>query len=212
LPHVATAVATASDLHERLYLPQKRTHGGTTGGGRALRLPRTYKRGVQRNPLDGDQRSADTRRVIDMRDVGVRVLAGELASEELPMIAAQALADGLDSPSLRQLAGLSRGEYREARELLDQVVNELGLPELPDEDQAVWEVTRSYARRIVYGAIAPVDGAHAIAWHAGSLMFPEPLARFALLADLWEDNVAGRVELERDIVREAGDMLRDMGD
>lgn len=44
---------------------------------------------------------------------------------------------------LRELAGLSRGEYREARELLDQVVDELGLPELPDDDQAVWEVVVS---------------------------------------------------------------------
>ena len=58
--------------------------------------------------MDGDQRSTNTGRVIDMRDVGVRVLAGDLASEELPMIAAQALAEGLDGPSLRELAGLLR--------------------------------------------------------------------------------------------------------
>ncbi|MGC5018326.1 hypothetical protein [Micromonospora sp. DT47] len=147
--------------------------------------------------------------MIDMRDVGVCVLAGELASEELPMIAAQALANGLDSPSLRELAGLSRGEYREARELLDQVIDELGLPELPDEDRAVWEVARSYARRTVFGAIAPVDGAHAIASHAGSLMFPEPLATFAFLTDLWQDNVGERAQLEQDIVREAEALLRE---
>ncbi|MFI5490515.1 hypothetical protein [Micromonospora echinaurantiaca] len=97
----------------------------------------------------------------------MRVLAGDLASEELPMIAAQALAEGLDGPSLRELAELSRGEYREARELLDQVVDELGLPKLPDEDQAVWEVVVSYARRLVSGVIAPVDGAHAIAAYGG---------------------------------------------
>lgn len=128
------------------------------------------------------------------------------------MMAAQALAEGLDSPSLRELAGLSRGEYREARELLDQVVDELGLPKLPDDDQAVWEVVRSYARCIVSGATAPVDGAHAIAWHAGSLGFPEPLATFAFLADLWEDNSAERAQLERDMVREAEAVLHDMGD
>lgn len=147
-----------------------------------------------------------------MRDVGVRVLAGDLASEELPMIAAQALAEGLDGPSLRELAGLSRGEYREARELLDQVVDELGLPELPDEDQAVWEVVVSYARRLVSGVITPVDGAHAIAAYGGSLGFPEPLATFAFLADLWEDNAAERGQLEQDMVREAEAMLREVGD
>ncbi|MFG2053006.1 hypothetical protein ACGFI9_03160 [Micromonospora sp. NPDC048930] len=85
--------------------------------------------------------------MIDMRDIGVRLLAGDLASEELPMIAAQALAEGLDSPSLRELAGHSRGEYREARELLDQVVGELGLRNLPDADQAVWEVP-GYTRAV----------------------------------------------------------------
>ncbi|WP_433286096.1 hypothetical protein [Micromonospora sp. CA-244673] len=79
--------------------------------------------------------------MIDMRDVGVRVLAGDLAGEELPMVAAQALAEGLDSPSLRELAGLSRGDYREARELLGPVLDELGLPELPSDDQAVWEAS-----------------------------------------------------------------------
>ncbi|WP_446220111.1 hypothetical protein [Micromonospora sp. IBHARD004] len=150
--------------------------------------------------------------MIDMRDIGVCVLAGDLASEELPMIAAQALAEGLDSPSLRELAGLSRGEYREARELLDQVVDELGLHQLPDEDQAVWEAASSCARRMVSGAISPVDGAHALAAYAGSLGFPEPLATFAFLADLWEDNAAERAQLEQDMVREAGAMLRDMGD
>jgi hypothetical protein len=147
-----------------------------------------------------------------MRDVGVRVLAGDLASEELPMVAAQALAEGLDSPSLRELAGLSRGEYREARALLDQVVDELGLSGLPDENQAVWEVMVSYARRLLSGVIAPVDGAHAIAAFGGSLGFPEPLATFALLTDLWEDNAAERAQLERDMVREAEAMLRDVGD
>ncbi|MEV4489623.1 hypothetical protein AB0K04_05835 [Micromonospora coxensis] len=150
--------------------------------------------------------------MIDMRDVGVRVLAGDLASEELPMVAAQALAEGLDSPSLRVLAGLSRGEYREARELLDQVVDELGLPELPDEDQAVWEVVVSYARRLVSGGIVPVDGAHAIAAYGGSLEFPEPLATIAFLVDLWEDNAAERAQLEQDMAREAEAMLRAVGD
>ncbi|SCL22384.1 hypothetical protein GA0074692_1384 [Micromonospora pallida] len=146
-----------------------------------------------------------------MRDVGVRVLLGEVASEKLPLIAAQALADGLDSPSLRELAGLSHEEHREARELLDQVIDELGLPGLPDEDQAIWETVWSYARRIVSGAIPPVDGAHAIACYAGGLMYPESLVRFAFLADLWEDGAARRAPLEQDIVREAAVMLRTTG-
>ena len=93
------------------------------------------------------------------------------------------------------------------------MIDELGLPKLPDDhDQAVWEMIGSYARRIVSGAIDPEDGAHAIARYAGSLWFPGSLATFAFLADLWEDNVVGRAQLEQDIMREAKAMLRDMGD
>jgi hypothetical protein len=47
---------------------------------------------------------------------------------------------------------------------------------------------------LVSGAIAPVGGAHAIAAY-GSLGVPG--CPFALLADLREDNVAGRADLNR---------------
>ncbi|WP_123827051.1 hypothetical protein [Micromonospora globispora] len=65
------------------------------------------------------------------------------------------------------------------------MVDELGLPELPDDDHAAWEVVVSYAPRLLSGVIAPVHGAHAIAAYAGALGFPEPLATFAFLAELW---------------------------
>ncbi len=145
--------------------------------------------------------------MIDMRDVMVRVLAGELASEEIPMISAEALAEGQDSPALRQLAGLSRSDYREARDLLGQVLEELGFPVPQDEQEAHWEMARRYAQQITSGAVEPVAGAHAIAWHAGSLMFPETFASFAYLADLWEDGEFDRAQLEHDIMQEARRVL-----
>jgi hypothetical protein len=141
--------------------------------------------------------------VIDMRHVMVQVMTGELASEELPMIAADALVEGQDTPALRQLAGLSRSDYREARELLGQVLDELRLSAPQNKEQAHWELTRWYAERIVSGAMEPTAGAHAIAWHAGALMFPDALATLAILADLWEDGAYDRAQLERDIIREA---------
>ncbi|MFI7282402.1 hypothetical protein ACIBOV_19300 [Micromonospora chersina] len=54
------------------------------------------------------------------------------------------------------------------RELPDQVVHELGLPVLPDADQAVWEVIVSCPRRM------------------------KLLAAIAFLADPWEDDAAAR--------------------
>lgn len=138
-----------------------------------------------------------------MREVGLRVLAGEVGSEELPMIAARALAEGQDGPSLRQLAGLSRAEYLESRELLRRVVEELGLTALPGEKGAVSELVRSVARQIVTGTVAPIEGAGALAAYGPSLDWWGPLWQVAYLADLWDEDIDARAEIERGIVREA---------
>lgn len=55
-----------------------------------------------------------------------RFLAGEVGSERLPLLAAEALAEGCDSPALRELAGLSTTEVREARDLLTRAAAETG--------------------------------------------------------------------------------------
>lgn len=55
-----------------------------------------------------------------------RFLAGEVGSERLPLLAAEALAEGSDSPALRELAGLSSAEVREARDLLARAATEAG--------------------------------------------------------------------------------------
>ncbi|KAF0845617.1 hypothetical protein FNL39_1062 [Nocardia caishijiensis] len=52
---------------------------------------------------------------------------GELPDRDLTMIAAEALARGLDSPALIELACLHRDDDREASELFRAAVNELGL-------------------------------------------------------------------------------------
>ncbi|MGI5248254.1 hypothetical protein [Actinacidiphila glaucinigra] len=55
-------------------------------------------------------------------------VAGVAPLEELPMMAAHALADGDDSPALRELAGLSRrDDPAEIRELYDRALSELGI-------------------------------------------------------------------------------------
>ncbi|MEU5786139.1 hypothetical protein ABZ754_00230 [Micromonospora purpureochromogenes] len=53
----------------------------------------------------------------DLQVVVDRFIAGEIGSERLPLLAAEALAEGSDSPALRELAGLSRADVREARDL-----------------------------------------------------------------------------------------------
>lgn len=51
-----------------------------------------------------------------------------VADAELPMLAAQWLVEGFDSPLLRELAGLSRRQSSEAREMFEAVLAELGFP------------------------------------------------------------------------------------
>ncbi|MEV5826042.1 hypothetical protein AB0L25_10735 [Spirillospora sp. NPDC052242] len=61
-------------------------------------------------------------------------VTGELAPEALPLIGAEALARGVDSPALRQLAGYNaRDDVRDIQDLYLAAMAELGLP-MPDAE------------------------------------------------------------------------------
>ncbi|MEU6841819.1 hypothetical protein ABZ930_08110 [Streptomyces sp. NPDC046716] len=56
----------------------------------------------------------------------------EVCLEDLPMTAAEALAAGVDTPTLRELAGLSRrADSQDIRDAFEQALTELGIA-LPD--------------------------------------------------------------------------------
>ncbi|MGW9206961.1 hypothetical protein ACWGR4_08210 [Embleya sp. NPDC055664] len=68
---------------------------------------------------------------------------------DLPMVAAEALAAGLESPALCELAGLGRGgDVRDLRDLFEQALAETGI-ELPTPDLAWRYALRRLAARIV---------------------------------------------------------------
>jgi hypothetical protein len=75
--------------------------------------------------------------------------------------AAKALADGLDSPALRILAGLAGAERADIAPVLRQAAQELGM-DPPTELQAALTIARSIARGIVSAEIAPYEGARRI--------------------------------------------------
>ncbi|MFD9389591.1 hypothetical protein ACFWBB_02265 [Streptomyces sp. NPDC060000] len=84
-------------------------------------------------------------------------VAETLPPEELPMLAAHALADGLDSPALRELAGLPRrSDPVEIRELYVLALGELGIP-LPDEETAGRCLLVSLAFGLAKGELSPKD-------------------------------------------------------
>jgi hypothetical protein len=73
------------------------------------------------------------------------------------MIAAEALAAGLDTPTLRELAGLPRNaDTHEIRDAFAQALAEAGIG-LPDQALAERHALRRAAAKLVEGEITPSD-------------------------------------------------------
>jgi hypothetical protein len=85
-----------------------------------------------------------------------------IPGEELPSVAAEALMEGNDTPSLRLLAGEFRPTLVDAGPLFEAALSELGIV-LPDAEAAVMTVALDLAARMVEGAIAAPCGVRAMA-------------------------------------------------
>jgi hypothetical protein len=87
-------------------------------------------------------------------EVACRYQADEVRPEDLPMIAAEALAAGLDTPTLCELAGWPRSaDARDIRDAFEQAISESGI-ELPDPSLARRHALRRLAARLIDGEIA----------------------------------------------------------
>ena len=86
---------------------------------------------------------------------------GNLPSEDLPKIAMQALESGLDSQSLRVLAGEQNKEMSTLSPLFEKCVKELNIP-VPTNKESVFIIARHYAQQITSSKINPIVGAEAI--------------------------------------------------
>ncbi|MET8043425.1 hypothetical protein ABZU25_21490 [Micromonospora sp. NPDC005215] len=100
-----------------------------------------------------------------LRALGIRLAMDEPVGDDLPMAAAHALTRGVDSPSLRELAGLSKGQSRDAVDLFRQAMDELGCP-VPGKSGARLYLMHQAAANILAGKGDPEDLAHEIYWHA----------------------------------------------
>ena len=126
--------------------------------------------------------------------------------EALPQIAAEALVTGLDSPSLRILAGSnSTDPPAELWELFTKSARELGLS-APDEIAAARLLLRFYIKDIAEGQIAPARGVERILtdiYHPVGRKLTEKYAGDglgieSLLGDYYayDDAWSGRLEFE----------------
>lgn len=137
-----------------------------------------------------------------------RLAVGDLPSEQLTDLACAALARGVDSPSLSELAGLPSGVVREAADLFRASLDELGVP-VPSEEEALWNLVRWTARRIVAGKTPPIEGARWIWREASNRVQQEgDLRIFVGLASEWDDHPDTHADIRRQIVEEAGELLQ----
>jgi hypothetical protein len=123
--------------------------------------------------------------------------------ERMPAAAADALEAGLDSRSLRQLAGADPADTEEIRKLFDRTLDELGIKKpLPVEAGLAW--ARRIAGDIVRGAIPPYEGARQI-WGKIYVRFPQlkELIGFVAYASEYEDDASHGKDYSRLIVEEA---------
>jgi len=139
--------------------------------------------------------------------------ADQIWVESLPEIAAEALAEGSDSPSLRLLAGMAPFDPRDARNLFLMAMQELGIPR-PDSHQAALVAARWLATQCLNGAMSLADGCGRIwgilllwiANHPGSPI-PEDIQRLGSVgqfAEYYETPerffpYAGSDQMDRDV-------------
>ncbi|QEV37496.1 hypothetical protein CP978_02075 [Streptomyces nodosus] len=113
----------------------------------------------------------------------------------LVQLGLDALMADIEAPSLPLLAGLARGEYPQARELFDLVLEESGLLPLASEDlaKARWTAARWWADQIVACQLDPVQGAKLIYQEsAAELDYPDalqPIVDLARALDLRNDQL-----------------------
>lgn len=132
---------------------------------------------------------------------------GLLRSEELPELATQALLRGVDTPSLRRLAGLNPRDVRDVRDAFESAMIELEIDPLPADD-AWWLLTYRKLRRVVAGELSPEHGARWVWAHAAHEVELEgDLRIFIGLASELEDHPDARDEIEAQIVNEARELL-----
>jgi hypothetical protein len=95
--------------------------------------------------------------LMSLGEAACRYRADEIRPEDLPMIAAEALAAGLDTPTLCELAGWPRNaDPHDIRDAFEQALAESGL-ELPDRGLARRHALRRLAARLIDGEIAPAE-------------------------------------------------------
>jgi hypothetical protein len=140
----------------------------------------------------------------DVKSIHAQWVLGLIAPDDLPDIAINAIAAGLESKSIVELAGLSKDQMGAAPGLFEKVLNDLGLRDLEKKD-ALKRYAKLISTSILASDITPLEGAKRI-WRAtikaGVSEFHD-LDGFIYAASELEDRPEDKAQFEKAIFAEA---------
>jgi hypothetical protein len=124
----------------------------------------------------------------ELRMLAIRQrLDGIFRADVLIEAAVRAVLRDVESPSLVELAGLSRGEESQAQELFRAATRELSLAP-PGEQEGRWALVHWWCQEIDQGRLRPEVGGRLI-WEEGwnHLGYPDSLQHLVGWVSEWED-------------------------
>ena len=148
------------------------------------------------------------RRVDPLQRAALLWAVDEQPAEDLPDLAADLLVQGVDSPSLRELAGAPRDDFWQVKELFEATLLELGVDVPQSEQASLWALAQRTAQEIVDGDRSPTEGATWIWRHLSNRIIQEgDLRVFVGFASEFEDHPEDGPAIGAAIVDAAAELL-----
>jgi hypothetical protein len=145
----------------------------------------------------------------NLRLVAAKHMLDIAGTDAIAAEATKALMEGIDSPSIRMLAGMTGADSEEVRAVFSAALRELGI-ENPTPREAAMLVATEIASRITTGAVSPYDGAKEI-WRVSVRLHPEHLPAlddFEYAASEWEERPKDHKVFAAGIVSAAHNLVK----
>jgi hypothetical protein len=143
---------------------------------------------------------------MDLSIFQARWQLGDIRPDEVHEVATALLVDGLESPTIVQLAGMRHAGFWQVAPVIDRVFRENGLDPISD-DEARWRLAYECARQITAGDLEPRTGATRLWTLANELNLPEPLRYFVYLAADYGEGPSGPAWFDARIRETAQELL-----
>lgn len=140
----------------------------------------------------------------NLKSIQAEWVLGLIPTDDLPEVGAKVLSAGIESKSLRMLAGLDEHETDEARKLFEQALIELGCQSM-EKAEALGRYAKIVSTLILASEVTPLEGARRI-WQAtrkAELNGFHDFDGFIYAASELEERPEAKALFERAIIAEA---------